>query len=78
MTIKDTNHLWMVSYLAFQGNPLLTISQDGLWMPKVDTFGRSFFIGFRGFNFFFRKWRDFKSHAKHFLSRGFLVLQPTV
>jgi hypothetical protein len=26
MTIKDVNHLWTVSYLVFQGNPLLTIN----------------------------------------------------
>jgi hypothetical protein len=30
----------MVSYLAFQGNLLLTINQSSLWMPKVDIFVR--------------------------------------
>jgi hypothetical protein len=27
MTIKEENHLWTVSYLAFQGNLLLTIKE---------------------------------------------------
>jgi hypothetical protein len=37
------------------------------------------FIGFGGFNFFgTRNGGIFKSHAKHFLSRGFSVLQPAV
>jgi hypothetical protein len=28
----------MVSYLAFQGNLLLTINQSSPWTPKVDIF----------------------------------------
>jgi hypothetical protein len=39
MTIREANHLYTVSYLAFQGNLLQTINQSSLWRPKVDIFG---------------------------------------
>jgi len=38
MTIREANHLYTVSYLAFQGNLLQTITQSSLWRPKVDIF----------------------------------------
>ncbi|MFZ8786800.1 DUF29 family protein [Thermocrinis sp.] len=38
MTIREANHLYTVSYLAFQGNLLQTINQSSLWRPKVDIF----------------------------------------
>ncbi len=41
MTIKEANHLYTVSYLAFQGNLLLTINQSSLWRPKVDIFSNA-------------------------------------
>ncbi len=40
MTIKEANHLYTVSYLAFQGNLSLTINQSSLWRPKVDIFNK--------------------------------------
>ena len=58
----------MVSYLAFQGNPLLTINQSSLWMPKVDIFQKGLpFIADKGY--------DAVDIIESLLDRGF---EPTI